>query len=101
MHWPHDPFVENCNVHEELIERNVLLGISPNQIVKLQASNGQHGLAIELGIVESIQQVNAARTGGGQADSQLAGEFGIAAGHERSRLFMAHLDEPDLLLVSA
>jgi hypothetical protein len=32
------------------------------------------------------------------ADSQLASEFGVAAGHEGGRLFVPYLDETDLFL---
>ena len=45
--------------------------------------------------------MDAARPGSGQTNAQLAGVLCVGAGHERSGLFVAHLDEPDLLLALA
>ena len=58
--------------------------------------DGQHRLAVELGVVQAVEQMNAARAGSRQADAELAGVLGIGAGHERRRFFVAHLDEADL-----
>ena len=63
--------------------------------------DGQHRLAVQLGVVEAVEQVDAARAGGGQADAQPAGVLGVAAGHERRRLLVAHLDEADRVLALA
>ena len=69
MGGAHDAFVVNGDIDEQLIQRDILLGVRPNQVVKLQASNSQHGMMVELGIVKAIEQMNPARTGGSQADS--------------------------------
>ena len=58
----------------------------------------QHRLAVELGIVQPVEQMNAAGTRGRQADAQLAGVLCIAAGHECGRFLVAHLNETDLVL---
>ena len=68
------------------------------EIVELHAGDRQHRLAVEFGIVQPIQKVNAARTGGRQTATRLPGVFGIGAGHKRGGLFMANLDESDRVL---
>ena len=57
----HDALVEDGDIHEEFVERHILLGERADQIVKLQSGDRQHGLAVELGVVQTIQQMNAAR----------------------------------------
>ena len=59
------------------------------------------GCAVELGVVEAVEQVDAAGAGGGEADAEPAGVLGVAAGHERRRLLVPHLDEADLVLALA
>ena len=71
------------------------------QVVELQAGDGEHRLAVELGVVEAVEQVDAAGPGGGEADAELAGPFGIGAGHEGRRFLVPHLDEADLVLARA
>ena len=61
----------------------------------------QHRLAVQLGVVQPVEQVDAAGAGGRQADAQPPGELGVAAGHERGGLLVPHLDEADLVLVRA
>jgi hypothetical protein len=56
---------------------------------------------VELGVVQAVEQVDAARAGGGQADPDLAGRLGVAAGHERGRLLVVNEHEPHLVLVAA
>ena len=58
----------------------------------------EHGLAVELGVVKAVEQVDAAGSGRRQADAQLAGILGIGASHERRRFFMPYLYKADLLL---
>jgi hypothetical protein len=69
-----------------------------DQVVVLQAGDGEHRLAVELGVVEAVQQVQPARPGSGEAHAQPAGEFRVGAGHERRRLLVAHLHEADRVL---
>src|SRR5439155_9612606 len=56
-----------------------------------------HGLAVELGIVEAVQQVEPARSRGRQAYAEPARVLRITTGHERRRLLVADLDEADLV----
>ncbi len=75
--------------------------MGPNQIVKSMASNCEYGLTVAFCIIQSIEQVDAARTRGCDAHAQFAAEFGIAAGGECRCFFMPDLDESDLVLVSS
>ena len=90
---PHHALVVDGDVHEQLVEIHVLLVMGADQIVKGVAGDRQHRLAVELRIVKSVQQVNAAGAGGREADAQASGEFGVAAGGERGGFLMPHLDE--------
>src|ERR1700676_994599 len=101
MSRPHDALIASGDIHVETVERDILLGVGSDQVVELQAGNRQYGLAIHLGIVEAVQQVNAAGTGSGQTYTQLAGEFRISACHKSGRLFVPDLDEANLVFVSA
>ena len=66
-----------------------------DQIVKVMAGDRENRLAVELRIVQAVEQMDAARPRGRQADTQLAGVFGVGAGHEGRRFLVAHLDEAD------
>src|SRR5438874_8413410 len=101
MVWPHHAFVVHARVHKKFIEGDILLGVSSDQIVKLQTGDCEHGLVIKFCVVKAVQEMNSAGTRGRQAHTKPAGEFGIAARHESRRLFMAHLDEMDFVLMSA
>src|SRR5262249_41603715 len=80
---------------------HVLLGVGIHKVVELQPGDGEHGHAIELGIVEAVEQVNAARSRGRQAAAEPPRPFRVAAGHEGGRLLVAGLDEADLVLALA
>ena len=67
--WSHDALVVNRDIDKELVERDVLLRVSSDEIVILQASDGQHRSAVELGIIETIQQVNSAGARGCETHS--------------------------------
>src|SRR5665213_12381 len=97
----HDALIERRDVHEQLVEVDVLLVVHAYQIVKRVARNGEHRLAIALGIVESVEQMDAARPGRRETYTQSARVLGIAACSERSRLLVSHLNERDLLLPGA
>src|SRR6185437_9822279 len=99
--WPHYALIEYRDIHEKLVEFNILLGKRPNEVMELKAGDREHRLVVEPGIIESVQQVNSTWAGRSQADTQLAGEFGITAGHECRSFFMAHLDKSNLVCVSA
>jgi hypothetical protein len=101
VHRTHHALVEDADVDKEFVERDVLLRVGADQIVVLEAGDGEHRSAIQLCVVESVEQVNASGTGGCETHSQLAGELGVAAGHERSGLFVTHLDETYFLGANA
>src|SRR5207248_6598454 len=75
----HDAFVEDGDIHKKLVEGDILLGEGADEVVILQSGNGQHRRLVELGVVKAIEQVNAARAGGGQANSEFAGQLGVSA----------------------
>ena len=96
---PHDPLVVGGHVHEQLVEVDVLLVVRADQVVEGVAGDGEDRLAVALGVVQAVEQVNAAGAGGGQADAEAAGVLGVAAGGEGGGLLVPHLDEPQLVLV--
>ena len=98
---PHDALVVRGDVHEQLVEIDVLLVVRADQVVEGVAGDRQHRLAVALGVVQAVQQVDAARARGRQADAEAAGVLGVAARGERRRLLVPHLDEADLVLVRA
>lgn len=59
------------------------------------------GGMVQLGVVEAIEEMNAAGAGGGDADANPAGEFGIRTRHERGGFFVADMDEADAVFVLA
>jgi hypothetical protein len=67
----------------------------------LRPGDRKHRLIVELGVVNAVQQVDSARTGGRDADSELAGELGVAAGGEGRDFLVARLDEADPVLAFA
>ena len=58
----HDALIVGSDIHVQPIERDILLSVGSNQIVKLQARECQHRLPIHLGVVQSVQQMNSAGT---------------------------------------
>ncbi len=82
----------------QFVQVHVLLVVRVDEIVKRVSCDGQHGLAVALGVIEAIQQMHAARSRGRQAHAQPAGVLGIATGGESSRLLVANLNELDLVL---
>jgi len=97
----HDARIVDTDVHVELVELDVLLRVGLDQVVKLQARDGEHGLAVELGVVEAVEQVDAAGARGGEADAEPAGPLRIGAGVECGSFLVADLDEANLVLVGA
>lgn len=65
------------------------------------AGNGEHGRAIAFGIVQPIDQKQAAGTRGGQANAQAMSKLGIGTGRERRRLFVPDLYECNTLLAGS
>src|SRR5262249_43091072 len=82
MGGAHDPRVVDADVEEQLVELDVLLRQRVEQIMKLQSGDREHRLPIKLGVVESIEQMDAARTGSGDADAEATSPFCIGASIE-------------------
>ena len=57
------------------------------------AHDRHHRLVVQLGVVQTVQQVDRPRARGGHAASRLAGELGVRARHERRHLLVPRLDE--------
>ena len=95
---PHDARVVDAHVHEQLVELDVLLRVGVDEIVELQPSDGENRLAIELGVIEPVEQMDAARSGCCETDAEPTRPLGIGAGVERGGLLVPHLDEADAVL---
>jgi len=50
----HDALVIHANIDEQLVERDILLRMSPNQVVKLQTGDRQNWLMIKLGVIQAV-----------------------------------------------
>ena len=59
VHGPHDSAVVHAYVFIELVQFHILLLMRLDEIVKLEAGNGKDWLAVELCIVEAVQQMDA------------------------------------------
>ena len=97
----HDADVVLRDVDEQLVELDVLLGMRADQIVERHAGDRQDRRAVELGVIQAVQEMDAAGTGGGEADAQPARKLRIRARHERRGFLVTHLDKADLILAPA
>src|SRR5206468_4080746 len=52
---------------------------------------------VELRVVQAVHEVSAARSGGCQADSELARELRVSAGRERRGFLVSHVNEADFV----
>ncbi len=97
----HHALVVDRDIHEDLGQVDVLLIVRANQVVEGVPGDRQHRLVVHLGVVEPIEQVDAAGARRRQADAKPPGVLSVAAGGKRRGLFVAHLEEPDLVLMRA
>ena len=81
------------DVLEERGQVDLLLVAAAERRHRLLADDRDDRLVVELRVVEPVQQVDRAGTGGGDADADLAGELRVPARHERGHLLVARLDE--------
>ena len=88
------------HVGEQPLEVDLLLVAGAEQLRLLHPGDGQHRLMVELGVVQPVEQVDAAGPGRGQADAEPARRLGVAAGHEGGGLLVVDQDEPDSVLVA-
>ena len=97
----HDARVVLADVYEEAVELDVLLRVGADQVVIGQSGDREHGLAVELGVVEAVQQMDAAGTRCRQAHAEASGELRVAARHERRGFLVTYLHEADAILARA
>src|SRR5437868_5226042 len=57
----HHPSVVDTYIHVELVELHILLREGVKQVVELETGDGKDGLAVKLGIVEAVEEVDSAR----------------------------------------
>src|SRR6185312_7353957 len=88
------------HVAVELQQLDLLLEVTTDRPHERLPHDRDDGLVVELGVVEPVQQVDRARSGGRHADTDLARELRVPAGHERGHLLVAGLDEAQLVLVA-
>ena len=86
------------DVLEERDQVDLLLVAAAERRARLLADDRDDRLVVELGVVEAVQQMDRARAGRGHADADLAGELGMAAGHEGRHLLVADLDQLGVVL---
>lgn len=72
-----------------------------DQVVELHSSQRHHGHAVQLGVVEPVEEMDATRAVGGQAAAEPTGELRVATGHECGCLFVTHLHETHPTLTRA
>ena len=56
----HDPRVVDGDVHVKLVELDVLLREGMEQVVELEAGDGEHRRLIQFGVIKSVQEMNPA-----------------------------------------
>ena len=93
----HDARVVDGDVHVKLVELHVLLREGVEKVVELEAGDGEHRRLIEFGVIESVQEMDAARPGSRDADPEPPGPFRIGACCEGGSLLMADLNEADFV----
>ena len=83
------------HVLEQRVEIDLLLIVGSQRHPLLLADDRHHGLMVELGVIDAIEQMDRSRTRGRHADTDLARELGVCAGGKRGDLLVAGLDELD------
>src|SRR3569623_977892 len=84
MCWTHDALIELSYIHVELVQIHILLVVHSDEVVEGVTSNGEDRGLITLGIVETVEKVNAAWHGGCAAHSQTPCIFGVSDGSKCS-----------------
>ena len=87
------------DVHEELLEVDLLLIAGAEQVGLLHTGDREDRLMVELRVVQTVQQVDPARAGRRQADAQTARRFGVCRRHEGGGFLVHDEDEPNPILV--
>ena len=71
MRRSHHASIIDGHVGKQPVEVHILLGVCVDQVMIMMPRNGKNRLAIELRIIKTVQQVNPARAGCGQANPSL------------------------------
>lgn len=96
-----DHRVVGGDVLEHPVEVDLLLEERAQEGGALHAGDGQYRGVVELGVVQAVEQVQAARSRRRQAHPQPPSGLGVARGHERGGFLVLHEDEADPVLVAA
>ncbi len=94
-------YIGSGDVLEHRRQIDFLLVMAAQRVARLLPDDRQNRLMVGLGVVEPGDQMRSAGSGGGYADAQLAGKFGVGDGHEGCHFLMPGLDELDLALGAA
>src|SRR5947209_6411744 len=97
MSGTHDTLAKRGNIHEQFVEIDILLIMSADQIVEGMTRDSEHRLPVALGVVQSVEQMNASGSRGRKTDSEPTSVFGVPTGGERGGFLVPHLNEPDLI----
>lgn len=54
----HNTLVVDPDVNVEFVERDILLGRDADQIVELKPRDGEKGLAVQLRVIKTVQQMD-------------------------------------------
>ena len=92
-----DHLVVLGDVLEQMLQMHLLLVAGTEQTRFLHAGDREHGHVVELGVVETVEQVDRTRTRGRQAHAEATGLLRVARRHERCGFFV--MDEDKLHLV--
>ena len=101
LFWRRTDLDELRDVLHQRSKVDLLLVVAAQRGARLLAHDRHHRLAVELGVVQSVQQMDGARPGGRQAHADLTGEAGMAAGHEGCFLLVPDLHEVERILHAA
>ena len=94
----HDLLVVDRDVFEERQQVDFLLVLRAEKIVIRLTGDREHRRAIHLGVVQSVEEMDRARTRRRETDAKLPRVFCVAARHERRGFFVADLDERQTIL---
>ena len=81
------------DVLEQRRQVDFLLVVAANPCARLLTDDRHHRLMVELCVIETVEQMDRAGTGGRHADPGFAGELGMRTRHERRHLLVPGLDE--------
>jgi hypothetical protein len=93
--------VELGHVVIEPVEVDLLLEVGSQYRRRLHARDGEHGLMVELGVVEPVEQMDPTWPGGCDAHADASGALGVTRRHERRRLLVMYEHESHPVLVAA